>query len=281
MTRIRRASLDDPLASRSISRGVGALAQVGPLAIGRARLEPGWRWSEDIKPIAGTAWCQAHHLHILVSGRFIVEMDDGEVAEFTPGDVFDIPPGHDAWVVGDEPAELLDVSGNVADFGLPSEHARVVVTMLMSDIVDSTATAAQMGDGAWRQKLADHDRLVRSLIGRFRGHEMDTTGDGFFVTFDSAAAAIRCAQAMRDSVLQLGLQVRIGIHTGEIERALDEVRGIAVHAAARVMASADPSEILVSAVTRVLADGTELRFSERGRHELKGIPSPMELFAVG
>jgi class 3 adenylate cyclase len=278
---INRVSLNDAASSRPVPRAEGAIAQVGPLAIGRARLQPGWRWSVDLQPTVGTSSCQAHHLHVLIAGRFAAQMDDGERAAFEPGDVFDLPPGHDAWVVGDEVVELLDVSGNVADFGTPSSSGRQVVTMLMSDIVDSTPIATRMGDGRWRQKLADHHRVVRSQIARFRGRELDTTGDGFFVAFDSAGAAVRCAEGMRAGVSQLGLELRVGIHTGEIEVAAEGVRGIAVHATARVMSAALPSQILVSAITRALTEGTDLSFEGVGSFMLKGIDSPMDLHAVG
>jgi class 3 adenylate cyclase len=264
-----------------MSRGVGSLVEVGPLAIGRATLEPGWRWSEDVRPVVGSEWCELHHLQVLLAGRLGVRMaDDGESQEFGPGDVFDIPPGHDAWVVGDEPVDLLDVSGNVAKFGLPASDSRRVVTMLMSDIVDSTPTAVRLGDAAWRQTLADHNRIVRSVLGRHRGEEIDTTGDGFFVAFESAAAAVSSARAIRDGVQTLGLQVRIGIHTGEIEVAGGGVRGIAVHALARVMAAADPSEILVSPMVHALTEGAGIALVDRGRHQLKGIEQPMTLYAV-
>src|SRR6185503_19142091 len=105
---------------RPLSRGVGAAAQIGGLAIGRAILEPGWHWSEDVKPIAGTEWCEVHHLQLIVSGRLAVRLaDSDEVDEFVAGDLFDIPPRHDAWVVGDEPADLIDLSGNSAPRGRP------------------------------------------------------------------------------------------------------------------------------------------------------------------
>jgi class 3 adenylate cyclase len=244
-------------------------------------LEPGWRWSEDVKPIVGTEWCEAHHLHILVSGRFAVRLaDSDEVQEFVAGDVFDIPPRHDAWVVGDEEVDLIDVSGNVVQFGEPPALARQVATLLMTDIVDSTPTAALLGDARWRQTLADHDRIVRRQVERFRGRVLDTTGDGFFVAFDGAAAAVYCAQATRDAVRRLDLEIRIGVHTGEIETTTDGVRGIAIHALARIMSAAGPSEILVSPITKALTEGTDLRFVDRGPHALKGIASPMELFAV-
>lgn len=281
MTRVEHASLNDPANQRPLSRARGAVAQIGSLAVGRATLEPGWRWSEDVKPVVGTDWCYAHHVQVVIAGRFAVQLaDQTHVDEFGPGDVFDVPPGHDAWVVGDEPVDLIDVSGNVVQFGEPPAVARSLVTMLMTDIVDSTPTAARLGDARWRQLLADHDRVVRALIERFRGRELDTTGDGFFISFESAAAAVLCARAIREAVRVLELQVRIGVHTGEVEIAPDGVRGIAIHALARIMAAAGASEILVSPITRALTEGSGLTFVERGPHTLKGIAAPLELYAV-
>jgi class 3 adenylate cyclase len=281
MARIERASLTDPANRRPLSRAVGAVAQIGPLAVGRATLEPGWRWSEDVKPVVGTEWCFAHHVHVLVAGRFAVQLADQDaVEEFGPGDVFDIPPGHDAWAVGDEPVDLIDVSGNVVQFGEPPELSRSLATLLMTDIVESTPTASRLGDARWRQLLADHDRVVRNQLERFRGRELDTTGDGFFASFESAAAAVLCARAIRDSIRTLDLEVRIGVHTGEIESTANGVRGIAIHALARIMSAAGASEILVSPVTKALTEGSGLTFVERGAHSLKGLVAPMELFGV-
>jgi class 3 adenylate cyclase len=281
MSAIRRKSLLDPDDRRSFSRGEGALVRVGQLAIGRARLEPGWRWSADIGPGVGTASCEIHHLHVLLAGRFGVRMDDGEEAEFGPGDVFDLPPGHDAWVIGDGPVELLDVSGNVAEFGLPSTHGRSLATVLMTDIVDSTVIATRIGDRAWRQALNDHNRVVRSLLERHAGREVKTTGDGFLATFETAVGAVRCAVAIRDAVRDVGLEVRVGVHTGEIELLHEDIGGITVHATARVMALAGASEVLVSAVTRAVAEGSGISFVPRGEHHLKGVPTPMDLYALG
>ena len=193
----------------------------------------------------------------------------------------DIPPGHDAWVIGDEAVVLLDISGNVSDFGLATSQARAVATMLMSDIVDSTVTASRLGDTAWKQSLADHNRAVRNQLERFGGREINTTGDGFLATFQSAGAALRCALAVRGATENLGLEIRVGVHTGEVDILLDDIRGIAVHATARIMAAAQPSEILTSAVTRALSEGTGVQFEERGPHTLKGLAAPLELFAVG
>jgi class 3 adenylate cyclase len=208
-------------------------------------------------------------------------MDDGTEAEFGPNDVMDIPPGHDAWVVGDEQVIILDISGNSTDFALPAERSRYLSTMLFTDIVGSTALAASMGDARWRQVLEQHNRLIRTQLERFRGREIDTTGDGFLALFDSAAAGLRCALAIRDEVRSIGLEIRAGVHTGEVEQVGEDVRGLAVHAAARIMAAAAPSEVLTSAVTRALCEGTAVSFEARGPHTLKGIEAPMELFAAG
>jgi class 3 adenylate cyclase len=217
---------------------------------------------------------------VLLTGRFAVQMDDGETAEFAPGDVFEIPPGHDAWVVGDEEVTLLDVLGNVSSFAEPAPRERVLATLLMTDIVESTATAARMGDAGWRQVLGNHNRVVRNELARFRGHEVNTTGDGFLATFQSPGAAVRSAAAIRAATDAIGIPVRIGIHTGEIELLPDDVGGIAVHATARIMALAGPSGVLLSATTRALAEGSGLQYEPRGRHALKGLEEPVELFAL-
>jgi class 3 adenylate cyclase len=280
MTRIRRKNLNQPDDARHFPFLSGTLVRIGPLEIGRARLEPGWRWSMSIKPAVGTGWCEAHHLHLLLAGRFGVVMDDGERAEFVPGDVFDLPPGHDAWVVGDDVVDLVDIGGNAGNFGLPAAPGRRVATIMMTDIVGSTAIAERQGDRAWHQTLADHNRLVRAQLARFGGREVDTTGDGFLTTFDSAVSAIRCGGAICAAVRDTGLQVRVGIHTGEVEVQADDVAGLAVHAAARVMALAGASEVLVSSITRSLADASGLELVPRGAHVLKGFSSPIEVFAL-
>jgi class 3 adenylate cyclase len=277
---VKRANLDEVEQERRFTHGTAALARVGSVLVGRAVLEPGWSWSGDVKPLVGTASCQIHHLHLQLSGRFAVRMDDGTEHEFRANDIMDIPPGHDARVVGDEPVVLLDISGNVTDFARPAERSRFLATMLFTDIVSSTQLAASLGDARWRQLLEEHNRLVRTHLERFGGREIDTAGDGFLATFDSAGAGLRAALAIRDAVRELNLEVRAGVHTGEIERVGDDVRGIAVHAAARIMAAAQPSEVLTSAVTRALCEGSALHFADRGSHEMKGLPAPMELYAV-
>ena len=277
MGRIDLKSFRDPDELRQFELGTGEIVRVGSQTIGRAALQPGWRWSTHMQPAMGTPSCPVHHVQVLLSGRFVVRMDDGEEMEFGPEDVFDIPPGHDAWVVGDEPVVLLDISGNTDVMGLPQGYERVVTTLLMTDIVDSTRIASERGDAAWKQILADHNRIVRRQLDRFRGTEINTTGDGFLATFDSAAAALRSAAAIRDLVRPAGVEVRIGVHTGEVELLPSDIGGIAVHAVARIMSLAGPSEVLTSAATVGLADGGGLTFEDRGFHELKGLERPVEI----
>jgi class 3 adenylate cyclase len=277
---IQRKSFDAPDDVRQFPLGTVDLVHMGAVTMGRGVLEPGFRWSSSLKPIQGTPSCQIHHLQLMLQGRFHVEMDDGETTEFGPGDVMNIPPGHDVWVVGDEPVVVVDVLGNIGALGVPGEHERLVTTLLMTDIVDSTRTATRLGDAAWRQVLAEHNRLIRAQFDRFRGREVNTTGDGFLATFGSAAGAIRSAVAMRDAVQGLGIELRIGVHTGEVEVLPNDIGGVAVHAAARIMALGRASEIIVSSVTRALVEGSDLRFQERGRHEVKGLEQPIEVFAL-
>jgi class 3 adenylate cyclase len=157
---------------------------------------------------------------------------------------------------------------------------RVLATVLFTDIVDSTRRAAEMGDRDWRALLDAHDAIVRSLLARFRGREVNTSGDGFLAMFDGPQRAIRCAMAIRDAVQALGIQVRAGLHTGECEIRGDDIGGIGVHIGARVSAIAGPNEVLVSSTLRDLVIGSGLEFEERGTYELKGVPGEWRLFAV-
>ena len=157
---------------------------------------------------------------------------------------------------------------------------RVLATVLFTDIVDSTRRAAEMGDRDWHALLDAHDAVVRSQLARYRGREVNTSGDGFLATFDGPQRAIRCAMSIRDAVQTLGIQVRAGLHTGECEVRGDDIGGIGVHIGARVSALAGPNEVLVSSTLRDLVIGSGLEFEERGAHELKGVPGEWRLFAV-
>jgi class 3 adenylate cyclase len=157
---------------------------------------------------------------------------------------------------------------------------RVLATVLFTDIVGSTSRAAELGDRKWGSLLEQHHQTVRRELRRFRGHEVDTAGDGFLATFDGPARAVRCALAVRDGLRQLGLQVRAGVHTGEVEAVSDSVRGIAVHIGSRISAAAGPGEVLVSGTVRDLVVGSGLEFEDRGARELKDVPGEWRLYAV-
>ena len=157
---------------------------------------------------------------------------------------------------------------------------RVLATVLFTDIVDSTRRAAQMGDRDWHALLDAHDAVVRSQLARFRGREVNSTGDGFLAMFDGPQRAIRCAMAIRDAVQSLGIEVRAGLHTGECEIRGDDIGGIGVHIGARVSALAKANEVLVSSTLRDLVIGSGLEFEDRGTHDLKGVPGEWRLFAV-
>ena len=160
------------------------------------------------------------------------------------------------------------------------ESERALATILFTDIVGSTEKAAQLGDRGWRQLLERHDAAVRRQLSRHRGREVKTMGDGFLATFDGPARAIRCARAVQDEVAGLGIEVRAGIHTGEVELIGDDVGGMAVNIGARIGALADPGEVLVSSTVRELVVGSGLEFSERGVEKLKGAPGEWRLFAI-
>jgi class 3 adenylate cyclase/pimeloyl-ACP methyl ester carboxylesterase len=157
---------------------------------------------------------------------------------------------------------------------------RVLATVLFTDIVDSTRRAAEIGDRDWHALLDAHDAVVRAQLTRFRGREVNTSGDGFLAMFDGPQRAIRCAMAIRDAVQALGIEVRAGLHTGECEIRGDDIGGIGVHIGARVSALAGPNDVLVSSTLRDLVIGSGLEFEDRGAHELKGVPGEWHLFAV-
>jgi class 3 adenylate cyclase len=168
----------------------------------------------------------------------------------------------------------------VSAWGEP-EPETVLATVLFTDVVGSTAKAAELGDRAWAQLVERHHVLVRAQLDRFRGRELDTAGDGFFAVFDGPIRAIRCATAIEDSVRDLGLELRAGLHTGECEMVGEKLAGIAVSVGARVASQAQPGEVLVSSTVKDLVAGSALSFQDRGEHELKGVPGKWRLYAVG
>jgi class 3 adenylate cyclase len=199
-----------------------------------------------------------------IPGARFVELEGIDHAPFT----------HDADRIADEIEEFLTGARGTR------EPDRVLATVLFTDIVGSTDRAGQLGDRAWRELLERHNALVRGEFGRFGGREVKQTGDGFLATFDGPARAIRCAGAIRDSLLELGIDTRAGLHTGECELVGDDVGGMAVHIGARVLGSAGAGEILVSSTVKELVVGSGITFDARGSHALKGAPGEWALFAV-
>jgi class 3 adenylate cyclase len=256
------------------------IVELGDLTVGRLVSQPGWRWSNDVRPRVGGEWCQARHVGYVVSGSLGIDFMDGSHVEFRPGDVFDIPPGHDGYTVGDEPCVQVEWQGIKAWAGFPTGiHSRVLATLLFTDIVDSTPRAASLGDTRWRQLLSDHFVEARNELERFGGREIQTTGDGMLASFDGPARALHCAAGIRRRAGAAGLEIRAAVHVGEVELVGEDVRGVAVHEAARIMAVAGPGEVLVSDLTRALAGAAGVSFEDRGTFELKGLDGEWHLSA--
>lgn len=279
--RLQRRRFSEPSDVRTLPRGRIDVVELDDTVVGRMTYEPGWRWSVDVRPIAGTDACQYHHLGVTLSGRLRVQMPDGTELEVGPGDVFEIPPGHDAWVVGDEPWVSVDFEA-MRTYGKQrgGQDERVLASIVLTDIVGSTRRAAELGAARWRDLIAEHNRNASMAIDRHRGRLVKTTGDGVLAEFDGAERAVRGAAAIREAARGLGLEIRAGVHTGEVQMTGDDVRGIAVHNTARIMAVAGSGEILVSATVMDLVDGSGLVFEDAGVHELKGLNGTRQLYRL-
>jgi class 3 adenylate cyclase len=205
-------------------------------------------------------------------GRYIADrIPDARFVELSGED-------HVPWIDADQ---ILDeVEEFLTGVRPPAVASRVLATILFTDLVGSTEAAVALGDRAWTDLLAAHHHAVRRALARFGGEEIDTAGDGFLVVFDGPARAVRCALAIRDEVAELGLEIRAGLHTGEVERVDGSIRGIAVHLAARVAGQAAAREVLVTSTTRDLVAGSGLSFVDRGERTLKGIDEPRRLYAA-
>jgi len=190
-------------------------------------------------------------------------------------------PGDDhiPWV-GDGEAILREIQAFATSTWQEVEPERVLATVMFTDIVGVTEKAAELGDNGWKRLLEEHHARISAHLGRFRGVEVDTAGDGFFATFDGPARAINCARAVVGSVADLGIQVRVGLHCGECERIAGKAGGVAVNIGARVSGAARPNEILVSQTVKDLVAGSGISFGDRGEHELKGVPDRWRLYRV-
>jgi len=206
----------------------------------------------------------ARYLADNIPGAKLVELDGADHLFFT-GDADALVDEIEEFLTGSRPAPPIQ---------------RVLATVLFTDLVGSTERAVKLGEDRWRQLLRSHDAQVRRQLERFQGREVNTTGDGFLATFDGPARAIRCATRICDALRGVGLDVRAGLHTGEVEMSDHDISGIAVHLAARVAAAAGPGEVLVSRTVVDLVAGSGLTFADRGTHALKGVPGDWQLFAV-
>ncbi len=279
--RLQRKGFVGPDEVRRFPNGTVEIVNLDEIAVSRFVFQPGWEWAKDVGPIAGTKSCQHRHVGYTISGRLGVRMDDGTTLSIGPGEAYEIPAGHLGWVEGDVPWESVEfTSGHAYGKSPDNVGERVLATILFSDICESTAMLARVGDTEWTRIVREHNERIRTVIDRFRGRELATLGDGFLALFDGAAKAVMAAAAMDPAVADLGIHVRTGVHTGEVAVVGGQARGVAVHAAARVSALAGPGEVLASGTTHDLLDGSALAFEFRGAHELKGLSGARPIFAL-
>jgi class 3 adenylate cyclase len=274
---LSKKSFDSPDEHVELLGVTADVVEIADSTISRHAFQPGVHCPQI--SVEGKPLCMAHHTGFVVAGRLHVEMRDGSVMEVGPDDVFDIPPGHDGWVISDEPWLAVNWAGFRS--WVPGRTGeRVLLTILFTDLVGSTEMAESMGDRDWRDVLARHYRAVRVALDRYRGREVDTAGDGFLAVFDGAGRAIHAASAIREAARKDGLSVRAGIHSGEVEIVGDAVRGVAVHEASRIAAAAGPDEILISEATRMMSAGGDFTFEARGPYSLKGLSGDRTLFVA-
>ncbi len=281
MARLQHKRLEQADEVRAYPGGQTEIFELDDFVIGRMVMHAGWRWKRDVKPIAETDACMYHHLGFVVGGTLHVVMADGTEGDIGPQEMFEIPPGHDAWVVGDESWEAIDFRG-ARSYARPpmASGDRILATILFVDVVDSTAILERIGDAGWRDLLAQHHEAIQLELDRHRGREMDRAGDGLLALFDGPARAVECASAIVRRARAIGLEVRAGLHTGEVEMVPGGVRGMAVHLASRIAAVAEPGEVFVSTTTHELVAGSGLSFTSRGKRQLKGISQGREVFSL-
>jgi pimeloyl-ACP methyl ester carboxylesterase len=236
----------------------------------------------DVRPIPPSVRVPTLVLHRATDALIPVEKGRELAAQIPAAKYIEYPNGDHAFWSG----EVEALQGDIEEFitgqreTSPADLERILATVLFTDIIDSTRSAAEMGDQTWRRMLDSHDQLAKQIVEKHRGNLIKTTGDGILATFDGPGRAVRCALAFAAAAKQIGLPLRSGLHTGEIEVRGRDIGGIAVHAPARVMAKSQNGETLVSRVVTDLVAGAGLKFSERGAHELKGLPGRWDLFAA-
>ena len=236
----------------------------------------------DVRPILQSVRVPTLVLHRRTDAFVPIELGRNLATQIPSAKFIEYADGNHAFWTGDVDTLIGDVEEFVTGHRESSSDnlERVLATVLFTDIVESTRRATEMGDQTWRRLLDSHDQIAKQMVEKHRGTLIKTTGDGILATFDGPGRAVRCALAFETAAKQIGLPLRAGLHTGEVEMRGHDVGGIAVHAAARVMGQCAPSEVLVSRVVTDLVAGAGLKFSERGSHELKGLPGRWDLFAA-
>jgi class 3 adenylate cyclase len=281
MSPVEVRDLDQPEAVVSGPLGASNQVRLAQTVVTRHVLQPGWSWEEHARPTVGTPSCELYHRGVVLSGRMGIRTDEGEELVVGPNQVFDLPPGHVTWVEGDDELVMVDWAGGAGFDPQSGAEARATATILFTDIVDSTARASEAGDVSWKRTAAMHEDVVRSVLPEFGGREIETAGDSFLVAFENAESAVRCGLALVRAVAAIQLSIRVGVHSGEVVMSQNHMRGLAVHAAARIVNEARADEVLVSGTTRDLAEGAiGLTFESRGRFRLKGLNGEHELFSV-
>jgi class 3 adenylate cyclase len=239
-----------------------------------------WAMQVDVGPVFGSVQARTLIVHRAGNALFDRESARAAAAQIPRAALAEFPGDDDLPYIGDSDA-MLDVIGEFLTGGPAApDPDRCLATVLFTDIVGSTQKAGQLGDRRWGDLLDEHHARIRRQLDRFAGREVDTAGDGFFATFDGPARAVRCACAVRDAVHDIGIEIRAGLHTGEVERKGTAVAGLAVHVGARVAALAQAREVLVTSTVRMLVLGSGISFADRGRYSLKGLPDEWQLFAV-
>jgi class 3 adenylate cyclase len=235
----------------------------------------------DVRHLLPTIQAPTLILHRV--GDNLVPVSAGRyLADHIPGAKYVELPGFDHLVLDQETQDVIadEIEEFITGTRRHLEPDRVLATVMFVDIARSTERAAELGDARWRELLSNYYAVLRRELSTFRGHEVNTAGDGLLATFDGPARAIRCARSVREKMRPLGLQVRTGLHTGECELIDGDIGGIAVHIAARVEATAGPDEVMVSSTVKDLVAGSGLQFVDRGAYTLKGVPGEWRLFAV-
>ena len=248
-----------------------------PPTVAERMFRHGVQW--DVRPALSSISAPTLVLH-RADDRWIRSNNGQYVAEHIDGAKYVELPGADGlFFAGDQEAVLGEIEAFLTGTRSAPEHDRVLATVLFTDVVESTQRATELGDGRWHDLIDMHDRIGADEVARFRGRVIKNTGDGILATFDGPARAIRCAAGIGEAVRSLGIDIRAGLHAGEVELRGDDIGGIAVHTAARVMGEAGPGEILVSSTVKDLVVGSGIEFLDRGDHELRGLEGQWHLFA--